>query len=48
MVIWVSVSSIILVVVMTPFAQTQLLRLIYNILLGVGPLSIGYVLWRYN
>ena len=44
--LWVSITSIILVVVMTPFAQTQLLRLIYNILLGAGPLAIGYVLWR--
>jgi hypothetical protein len=35
-----------LVVIMTPFAQTQLLRLIYNVLLGAGPLAIGYVLWR--
>ncbi len=42
----VAIGSIILVVVMTPFAQTQILRLIYNILLGAGPLAIGYVLWK--
>jgi hypothetical protein len=42
----VAIFSILLVVVMTPFAQTQLLRFIYNVLLGAGPLAIGYVLWR--
>lgn len=42
----VSISSILLVILMTPIAQTQLLRLIYNILLGAGPLAIGFVLWR--
>jgi len=42
----VAITSIILVVVMTPFAQTQLLRLVYNVLLGVGPLAVGFVLWR--
>jgi hypothetical protein len=44
--LWASIISIVLVVVMTPFAQTQLLRLIYNILLGAGPLTMGYVLWK--
>ena len=42
----VAIGSIVLVVVMMPFAQTQLLRLIYNALLGAGPLTIGFVLWR--
>jgi hypothetical protein len=42
----VAVGSIVLVVLMTPFAQTQLLRLIYNVLLGAGPLAIGFVLWK--
>lgn len=44
--LFIAILSIILVVIMTPFAQTQLLRLIYNLLLGAGPLAIGYVLWR--
>lgn len=44
--LWVSISSLLLVIVLTPVAQTQILRLIYNILLGAGPLAIGYVLWR--
>lgn len=44
--LWVSIISIVLVVVMTPFTQSQLDRLIFNILLSVGPLAIGYVLWR--
>ncbi len=42
----VAISSIILVIALTPFAQTQFLRLIYNVLLGAGPLAIGFVLWR--
>jgi hypothetical protein len=41
-----AVGSIALVLVLTPFAQTQLLRLIYNVLVGAGPLAVGYVLWR--
>jgi hypothetical protein len=44
--LWVSFSSILLVIIMTPFTQTQFLRLFYNVLLGAGPLAIGYVLWR--
>ena len=44
--LWVSIISILLVIVITPLAQSQLLRLIYNILLGAGPLAVGYVLWR--
>lgn len=44
--LWTSILSIVLVGGLAPFAQTQLLRLIYNILLGVGPLAIGYVLWK--
>jgi hypothetical protein len=42
----VSISSIFGVIVLTPFTQTQVIRLIYNLLLGAGPLAIGYVLWR--
>lgn len=42
----VAIACIILAIIMTPFANTQLLRLIYNVLLGVGPLAIGYVLSR--
>jgi hypothetical protein len=42
----VSIISSVLVLLMTPFVQTQLLRLIYNILLGAGPLGIGFVLWK--
>lgn len=41
-----AIISIILVVVMTPYAQTQLTRLMYNLLLGAGPLAVGYVLWK--
>jgi hypothetical protein len=44
----IAIVSNILVVIMTPFAQTQLLRLIFNVLLGAGPLAIGYVLWQYR
>jgi hypothetical protein len=42
----VAIFSIVLVIIMTPFAQTPFLRLIYNVVLGVGPLVVGYVLWR--
>jgi hypothetical protein len=42
----IALVGIALVVVLTPFAQTQLLRLIYNLLLGIGPVVIGFVLWR--
>ena len=41
-----AIVSILLVVVLTPFSQTQLLRLVYNARLGLGPLAVGYVLWR--
>ena len=44
--LWVAILSIALVVVLTPFAQTQFMRLIYNVLLGAGPLAIGFVVWR--
>ncbi|MGD8814824.1 MAG: hypothetical protein PVI78_10155 [Anaerolineales bacterium] len=46
--LFVAVFSMILVIVMTAFAQTPILRLIYNLLLGMGPLAIGYVLWRHG
>ena len=42
----VAIGSLLLVLLMTPIAQTRLLRLIYNILLSAGPLAIGYVLWK--
>jgi hypothetical protein len=38
--------SIFLAVVLTLFAQTQLIRFIYNVLFGAGPALLGYVLWR--
>jgi len=41
-----ALASILLVVLLTPFAQTRFLRLVYNILLGAGPLAVGYSLWR--
>ena len=44
--LWIAILSIVLVGGLAPFAHTQLLRLIYNILLGVGPLMIGYALWK--
>ena len=42
----VAIASILLVVILTPYAQSQVLRLLCNILLGAGPLAVGYVLWR--
>jgi hypothetical protein len=42
----IAILSICMVVVLTPFAQNQALRFIYNLLLGLGPLAIGFVLWR--
>lgn len=42
----VAILSIGMVVVLTPFAQSQALRFIHNLLLGLGPLAIGLVLWR--
>jgi len=41
-----AIMSIVLAVNLTPFAQTQLMRFIYNVLLGAGPALLGYVLWR--
>ena len=40
------IASVLLVIAMAPLATTQLYRLAYNTLLGVGPITIGYVLWR--
>ena len=42
----VAVASIVLAMVMIPFAQTQLTRFIFNVLLAAGPLAMGYVLWQ--
>lgn len=42
----VAILSICAVIVLTPFAQNQFVRFVYNILLGTGPLVIGYVLWK--
>ena len=42
----VAILSIFLVVVLTPFTQTQFMRLVFNVLLGAGPLVVGFVLWR--
>jgi hypothetical protein len=42
----VSLGAIFVTLIMAPWAQTQFLRLVFNILLGAGPLAIGYVLWR--
>jgi hypothetical protein len=41
-----AVGSIVLALVLTPFAATPFLRLLFNVLLGAGPLAVGYVLWR--
>jgi hypothetical protein len=41
-----AILSIILVVIATPYVQSQVHRLLYNVLLGIGPLVVGYVLWR--
>ena len=30
---------------LSPFAETQAIRLLFNVLLGIGPAVIGYVLW---
>jgi hypothetical protein len=42
----VAILSIIIVVMATPYVQTQFHRLLYNVLLGIGPLVVGFVLWR--
>jgi hypothetical protein len=42
----VAILSIVLVVIATPYVQTQVHRLLYNVLLGIGPLAVGYVLWH--
>jgi len=40
------VLSIAAGIALAPFADTQLLRLLFNILLGIGPGAIGVALWR--
>ena len=43
--LFVAILSIVLVVIATPYVQTQFHRLLYNVVLGSGPLAVGYVLW---
>jgi len=42
----IAVVSILIAIGLVPFAKTQFLRLVFNTLLGAGPLAVGYVLWR--
>jgi len=41
------IFSILGAMALSPFAETQTVRLLFNMLLGIGPAVIGYVLWRY-
>jgi hypothetical protein len=43
---WLLIGSVLLLFVLAPLATSQLARLAYNTLLGLGPLAVGYVLWR--
>ena len=42
----VAIGSILLAMALTPFAETQFIRFVFNLLLGAGPLAVGWVLWR--
>ena len=46
---WATILALVcisLVVVLAPYTQTQFMRLLYNVLLGTGPLVVGFALWR--
>jgi hypothetical protein len=45
---WVSITligSIIFVGILSPFAESQFLRVLYNVIIGLGPIVIGYYLF---
>ena len=47
---WVSITligSILALGVLSPYAETPQLRVLYSLLIGVGPIAIGYSLYVY-